>query len=68
MTEEQKKEQTAKAHEEIKELFKDPKWKEEQVKKVMEAQNFHRSKPELLFEKLMNENGYFPEVQYTEGM
>jgi very-short-patch-repair endonuclease len=68
MTEEQKKEQTIKAHEGIKELFKDPKWKEEQVKKVLEIQNFNRSKPELLFEKLLNESGYFPEVQYTEGM
>lgn len=68
MTEEQIKGQTRKANEGIRELFKDPKWKEEQVKKVLEAQNFHRSKPELLFEQLLNENGYFPEVQYTEGM
>ena len=68
MTEAQIKEQTRKANEGIRELFKNPQWKENQIKKVMEAQNFVRSKPELLFEKLMNENGYFPEVQYTEGM
>lgn len=68
MTELQIKEQTKKANEGIRELFKNPQWKENQIKKVMEAQNFVRSKPELLFEKLMNENGYFPEVQYTEGM
>jgi very-short-patch-repair endonuclease len=68
MTEAQIKEQTRKANEGIRELFKNPQWKENQIKKVLEAQNFVRSKPELLFEKLMNENGYFPEVQYTEGM
>ena len=55
-------------HEGIRELFKNPQWKENQIKKVLEAQKFVRSKPELLFEKLLNENGYFPEVQYTEGM
>jgi hypothetical protein len=68
MTEAQIKEQTRKANEGIRELFKNPQWKENQIKKVLEAQNFVRSKPELLFEKLMKENGYFPEVQYTEGM
>jgi very-short-patch-repair endonuclease len=68
MKEAQIKEQTRKANEGIRELFKNPQWKENQIKKVLEAQNFVRSKPELLFEKLMNENGYFPEVQYTEGM
>lgn len=68
MTKEQMKAQTKKANEGIRELFKNPKWKEEQIKKVMEAQNFVRSAPELLFEKLMNENGYFPQVQYTDGM
>jgi very-short-patch-repair endonuclease len=68
MTESQIKEQTRKANEGIRELFKNPQWKENQIKKVLEAQNFVRSKPELLFEKLLNESGYFPEVQYTEGM
>lgn len=68
MTDEQKKEQTVKANEGIRELFKNPQWKENQIQKVMEAQNFVRSAPELLFEKLLNEKGYFPEVQYTEGM
>ena len=68
MTKEQIKEQTKKANEGIRELFKNPQWKEEQIKKVMEAQNFKRSAPELLFEKLMNKNGYYPIAQYTEGM
>lgn len=68
MTEEQKKEQTKKANKGIRKLFKNPQWKENQMRKVMEAQNFIRSSPELLFEKLLNEKGYFPKVQYTEGM
>lgn len=68
MTKEQIKAQTKKANEGIRELFKNPKWKEEQIKKVMEAQNYVRSAPELLFEKLINENGYFPIAQYSEGM
>ena len=68
MTDAEKRMQTQKANEGIKELFKNPQWKEKQIKKVMEAQNFVRSAPELLFEKLMNEMGYYPIAQYTEGM
>jgi very-short-patch-repair endonuclease len=68
MTDAEKKLQTQKANKGIRELFKNPQWKEVQIKKVMEAQNFKRSAPELLFEKLMNENGYYPIAQYTEGM
>jgi len=68
MTEEQIKAQTEKAHEEIRELFQNPEWKEKQIRKVHEAQNFCISAPERLFEKLMNENGYYPISQYSEGM
>jgi very-short-patch-repair endonuclease len=68
MTEEQIKEQTKKANEGIRELFKDPQWKERQIKKVLEAQEYVRSAPELLFEKLINEKGYYPQAQYSEGM
>ena len=68
MTEEQIKEQTKKANEGIRELFKDPQWKEQQIKKVLEAQEYVRSAPELLFEKLINEKGYYPQAQYSEGM
>jgi very-short-patch-repair endonuclease len=68
MTEEQIKEQTKKANEGIRGLFKDPQWKEQQIKKVLKAQEYVRSAPELLFEKLINENGYYPQVQYSEGM
>lgn len=68
MTKEQIKAQTEKAHEGIREKFKDPVWKENQIKKVHEAQNFVTSKAEHLFEKLLNEKGYFPIAQYTEGM
>ena len=68
MTKEQIKAQTEKAHEEIRELFKNPEWKEKQIRKVHEAQNFCVSAPERLFEKLMNENGYYPISQYSEGM
>lgn len=68
MTEEQIKEQTRKANEGIRELFKDPQWKEQQIKKVLEAQEYVRSAPELLFEKLINEKGYYPQAQYSEGM
>lgn len=68
MTEEQIKEQTRKANEGIRELFKNPQWKENQIKKVLEAQNYRTTKPEMLFEKLINESGYFPEVQYSKDM
>ena len=68
MTEEQIKAQTEKAHKGIRELFKNPEWKETQIRKVHEAQNFCISAPERLFQKLMNENGYFPISQYSEGM
>ena len=68
MTEGQIKEQTKKANEGIRELFKDPQWKERQIKKVLEAQEYVRSAPELLFEKLINEKGYYPQAQYSEGM
>ena len=68
MSDAEKKMQTQKANEGIRDLFKNPEWKEEQIRKVMESQNFKRSAPELLFEKLLNEKGYYPISQYSEGM
>lgn len=68
MTEEQKKMQTEKAQEEIRELFKDPKWKEKQIKKVLSAQENIVSYPEKLFEKMIKEKGYNPISQYGEGL
>ena len=68
MTEEQKKMQTEKAHEGIRELFKDPKWKEKQIKKVLSAQENIVSYPEKLFEKMIKEKGYNPISQYGEGL
>lgn len=68
MTDEQKKMQTEKAHEEIRELFKDPEWKEKQIKKVLSAQENIVSYPEKLFEKMIKEKGYNPISQYGEGL
>ena len=68
MTEEQIKEQTKKANEGIRELFKDPQWKEQQIEKVMTAQNMKPSRPENLFYEKITEMGYYPERQYRKDM
>ncbi len=68
MTDAQKKEQVKNANIGIRNKFKDPLWKENQIRKIHEAQNFIRSKPELLFEKLINEKGYFPIAQYSKDL
>ena len=68
MTEEQIKEQTRKANEGIRELFKDPQWKEQQIEKVMTAQDMKPSKPENLFYEKITEMGYYPERQYRKDM
>lgn len=68
MTEEEKREQVRSANIGIREKFKDPIWKENQIRKVHEAQNYCISAPERLFQKLINEMGYFPIAQYSEGM
>lgn len=68
MTEEQIKEQTKKANEGIRELFKDPQWKERQIEKVMTAQDMKPSKPENLFYEKITEMGYYPERQYRKDM
>lgn len=68
MTEEQIKEQTKKANAGIRELFKDPQWKEQQIEKVMTAQNTKPSRPENLFYEKITELGYYPERQYRKDM
>ena len=68
MTEGQIKEQTKKANEGIRELFKDPQWKEQQIEKVMTAQDMKPSRPENLFYEKITENGYYPERQYRKDM
>jgi very-short-patch-repair endonuclease/transposase-like protein len=68
MTEEQIKEQTRKANEGIRELFKDPQWKEQQIEKVMTAQDMKPSRPENLFYEKITEMGYYPERQYRKDM
>ena len=68
MTKEEKREQVRSANIGIREKFKDPIWKENQIRKVHEAQNYCTSAPERLFQKLINEMGYFPIAQYSEGM
>lgn len=68
MTKEEKREQVRSANIGIREKFKDPIWKENQIRKVHEAQNYCISAPERLFQKLINEMGYFPIAQYSEGM
>lgn len=68
MTEEQKKDQTKKANEGIRKLFKDPQWKEQQIEKVMRAQDMKPSGPENLFYQKITEMGYYPERQYRKGM
>lgn len=68
MTEEQKKDQTKKAIEGIRKLFKDPQWKEQQIEKVMRAQDMKPSGPENLFYQKITEMGYYPERQYRKGM
>lgn len=68
MSEEQKKEQTKKANEGIRELFKDPQWKEQQIEKVMTAQYMKPSRPENLFYEKITEMGYYPERQYRKEM
>ena len=68
MTEEQIKEQTKKANEGIRELFKDPQWKEQQIEKVMTAQDMKPSRPENLFYEKITEMGYYPERQYRKDM
>ena len=68
MTKEQKLEQVRSANIGIRKKFKDPIWKENQIRKVHEAQNYCTSAPERLFQKLINEMGYFPIAQYSEGM
>ena len=66
MTEEQIKEQTKKANEGIRELFKDTQWKELQIEKVMTAQDMKPSRPENLFYEKITEMGYYPERQYRK--
>ena len=68
MTKEQIKAQTKKANEGIRILFKNPKWKEEQIKKVLSVQNYHSSNAEELFYNLIIEKGYIPERQYMQDM
>lgn len=68
MTEEQIKAQTKKANEGIRELFKDQKWKEQQIEKVMTAQDMKPSRPENLFYEKITERGYYPERQYRKDM
>ena len=68
MREEEKKAQTLKANNEIRELFKNPQWKEEQIKKVMAAQDMKPSKQEALFFEKILEKGYCPIRQYSDGL
>lgn len=68
MTEEQIKAQTKKANEGIRELFKNPEWKEQQIEKVMTAQDMKPSRPENLFFEKITDMGYNPKRQYRKGM
>lgn len=68
MTKEQLQGQTIKAHEKIRELFKNEKWKEQQIGKVMSAQNHKPSKPENIFYDKITEMGYIPERQYKNDL
>ena len=68
MTKEQIQEQTKKANEGIRVLFQNPEWKENQIRKVHEAQDMKPSKQEDLFFEKITEMGYTPVRQYRDGM
>lgn len=68
MTKEQIKAQTKKANEKCRKLFKNPEWKEQQIKKLLLSQENLVSYPEKLFLRYMNEKGYEPKIQYGEGL
>lgn len=58
MSQEDKNEQTQATHKGIRILFQDEEWKNNQVKKVFEAQNFNSSKPEIAMRESLIEHGY----------
>ena len=68
MSQEDKNEQTQAAHKEIRILFQNDDWKNNQVRKVLEAQNFNASKPELAIRQALIDHGYGDFVtQYQLG-
>lgn len=58
MSAEDKNIQTEAAHKQIRILFKNDKWKNNQIKKVLGAQNFNESKPELAIRQSLIDHGY----------
>lgn len=57
MNQDQIKEQTKSANKKFRQLMKNPKWKANQVRKIMEAQNFKESKIERIVKEELNKRG-----------